>query len=137
MRVLLVEPDPVWAERIAPALTAESAAVEVVTTLVAARAAAARGDWDVLVVASDLPDGSGLSLCHEVGAGVRRLVIAPPGLPHRVAALEAGADDVVSRETLAARAGAAGAGPWTGPPRSRRRLCAAPSGPSASTRRRA
>jgi DNA-binding response OmpR family regulator len=105
VRVLLVEPDLAWAEAVAAALSAESVRVDTVLTLYAARAAAAFHPCDVVVVALTLPDGSGLDLCRELdGATVRRIVVTPTGsLQDRVAAFEAGADDVVSQADLSLR----------------------------------
>ena len=105
MRVLLVEPDPDLSARIVSALTREGIGVAAVRTASEARTFASVAD--LVVTEIDLPDGSGFALCREwreAGHDLRRIVLSARGSEtDRVAAFEAGADDVVSKETLSLR----------------------------------
>jgi two-component system, OmpR family, phosphate regulon response regulator PhoB len=103
VRVLLVEPDPELSARIVAAFGREGIGVAAVRTAAEARTFAPVADLVVTEIA--LPDGSGCALCsewREAGIELRRIVLAATPA-ERVAAFEAGADDVVSKDHLSLR----------------------------------
>lgn len=102
MRVLLVEPDPELSGRIVAMFALEGLGVAAVRTAAEARAFAPAAD--LVVVEITLPDGTGLALCaewHEAGLPLRCIVLSSEA--DRVAAFEAGADDVVVKDRLSVR----------------------------------
>jgi DNA-binding response OmpR family regulator len=100
MRILLVEDDPDLAEVVALGLRNESYAVDVASTCAAAEALLRTTDFDVACVDLGLPDGDGLDLVRRLGqpGDLRRprrsiVLTARDAVEHRVAGLDAGADD--------------------------------------------
>jgi len=96
MNVLLVDDDPELCRLVGTALRREGHVVRSAESLAAARKALGDGP-DVVVLDLDLPDGSGLALCHELrraGRSVPVLILTASGQTSaRVDGLDAGADD--------------------------------------------
>ncbi|MEQ1504806.1 MAG: response regulator transcription factor [Myxococcota bacterium] len=105
VKVLLVEPDPALVARIAGGLAIDAIPVETVPSAFAARAVVAVHAWDIVLIGARLSDGSGLALCAELrDLPCRRVVLAETASEaDRVAAFEAGADDVVPKTSLSVR----------------------------------
>ena len=113
MRILLVEDDPMIGKTLQQALTQDGYAVDRVTDGVAARAALDAGQDAYALVLLDLglPRKSGLELLRELrkaGNRVRVLIVtARDAVADRVAGLDAGADDYLTKpfslDELAAR----------------------------------
>ena len=100
MRILLVEDDPELAGLLATGLRGESYAVDVATTVAEATELLIATRYDVACVDLGLPDGDGLELVRDLGAGSElkrpeRIIIttARDAVRDRVAGLDAGADD--------------------------------------------
>jgi len=98
-RILVVEDEPAIAESVAYALRRDGFVVSLAATL--AEAEAQRGDADLVILDLMLPDGSGF---EWIGAlrGERRdkpiiVLSSRDGEADRVAALETGADDYVTK----------------------------------------
>jgi DNA-binding response OmpR family regulator len=111
VRILLVEDDPRVAEAVRAALTARAFHVVIAASERAADEVIAGQHVDVAIVDIGLPDGSGLSFCRRARASGHQtpilLLTARTSVADRVAGLDAGADDYVSKpfaiEELAAR----------------------------------
>ncbi|HET9670486.1 MAG TPA: response regulator [Casimicrobiaceae bacterium] len=113
MRILLVEDDPMIGKTLSQALTQDAYAVDWVTDGVAAHAALASAPDAYALVLLDLglPRKSGLDLLRELrraGNRVRVLIVtARDAVADRVAGLDAGADDYLTKpfslEELSAR----------------------------------
>lgn len=101
MSILLVMTDGVDAELTAYLLSQINDHVVTVGTLVDARRSLAERLWSVVVLDTELPDGSGFELLHNLAdgrAGGGILVLsASTELLHKVRALEEGADDYLVR----------------------------------------
>jgi DNA-binding response OmpR family regulator len=101
MRVLIVEDEPELAAVIARVLDRSGFAVDVATTARDGLRLQAARDYDVLVLDRMLPDGSGDDLCRRVvagGASTKVLMLtARDAVAERVAGLELGADDYVTK----------------------------------------
>jgi two-component system OmpR family response regulator len=98
MRLLLVEDHPALAEAIADALRRGGFAVDHAADAEAARALAALGGHDLVVLDLNLPDGDGLALLRGWRAERATPVIvltARDALSDRLAGLDGGADDYV------------------------------------------
>jgi two-component system response regulator QseB len=101
MRILVVEDEPVDLELIVWSLRAGGYTVDLVTTgkdgLVAARAQ----QYDVLVLDLMLPDMTGIDIVRELRAEKRTtpilLLTATTAVEKRVEALDAGADDYLTK----------------------------------------
>ena len=100
MRILLVEDDVELAGLLATGLRGESYAVDVATTVAEATELLIVTRYDVACVDLGLPDGDGLELVRDLGAGSElerpeRIIIttARDAVRDRVAGLDAGADD--------------------------------------------
>ncbi len=99
MRVLLVEDDDDLAEVLAIGLRAEAYAVDRVATLAAAVDACRLSAYDAACVDLGLPDGDGLALVARPSAADHHrpgriiVITARDAVGHRVAGLDAGADD--------------------------------------------
>lgn len=129
MRVLVVEDDGPIADAVLYALRRDGMEAEVATTLAAARRSAT--GFDVVVLDLGLPDGSGYALLPELG-NTRAIVLTSRDEDVEcVAALEAGADDFVTKpfspRALVARVRAVG----------RRQRAASPTGLVVDRERRA
>lgn len=111
LRVLVVEDDVAIADAVLYCLRREGMSAEVADTLGAARGILAGGEIDVVVLDLGLPDGSGFSLlpvCKGALGDTRVVVLTSRDEDVEcVAALEAGADDFVTKpfspRALAAR----------------------------------
>ena len=113
MRILLVEDDPMIGKTLQQALTQDGYAVDRVTDGAAAKAAldAAQDAYSLVLLDLGLPRKSGLELLRELrraGNRVRVLIVtARDAVADRVAGLDAGADDYLTKpfslDELAAR----------------------------------
>lgn len=101
VRVLVVEDDESLGAVLVRALSEEGYAVDLHRTLVDARHAAATNDYDLAILDLGLPDGDGLDLCAELrGRGFAPPILvltARDGLSDKVAGLDAGADDYLTK----------------------------------------
>ena len=97
MRLLVVEDEARIAEIVRTALLRDGFAVDVLTLYADAREALATTPYDAAILDLGLPDGDGLKLLKELrgkGNVVPVLVLtARDAVEHRVAGLDAGADD--------------------------------------------
>jgi DNA-binding response OmpR family regulator len=100
MRVLVVDDDPELLELVATSLSRDGHRVRSASDLAGAREALAE-EVELVVLDLGLPDGSGLSLCRELrGAGRATpilLLTARSAVSQRVAGLDAGADDYLTK----------------------------------------
>jgi len=98
-RVLVVEDEPAIAESVSYALRRDGFTVMLAATL--AEAEAQRGDADLVILDLMLPDGSGFDWMTAARAGGRATPVivlsSRDGEADRVAALETGADDYVTK----------------------------------------
>lgn len=101
MRILIVEDEPKMAEAIRRVLVAERNSVDLAEDGVAALALAGDRDYDVIVLDRGLPDLDGLEvlrLLRSRGVSTPVLMLTALGtLEHRVAGLDAGADDYLPK----------------------------------------
>ncbi|MFN8619403.1 MAG: response regulator transcription factor [Chloroflexota bacterium] len=101
MRVLVVEDEPKMSEAIRRVLVAERNAVDVADDGVGALAFAGDRDYDVIVLDRGLPDLDGLEVLRILrsrGVSTPVLMLTALGsLEHRVAGLDAGADDYLPK----------------------------------------
>ena len=112
-RVLICESEPLVGRRIVEPFLAEGLEIERAATRAEARARILAGAVDLVVCDRTLADGDGLDVCRDVKEEAAThhmpvVVLCPPDdLAGRIAASEAGADDVFSRnvapEELVAR----------------------------------
>ncbi len=97
MRLLVVEDEARIAEIVRAALLRDGFAVDVLSLCADAREALATTPYDAAILDLGLPDGDGLRLLKELrgrGNAVPVLVLtARDAVEHRVAGLDAGADD--------------------------------------------
>jgi len=101
VRLLVVEDERRLAERVARGLREEGFAVDVAGDLATARDRAIESEYDLALLDLVLPDGSGLELLaewREEGRTTPVLVLtAQDRLEHKVAGLDAGADDYLTK----------------------------------------
>lgn len=101
MRILLVEDDAELARVVAAGLREHGHQVAVAGTLAEGRTQGIQGRFDVLVLDIMLPGGTGFELCRELrqrGVGTPLLMLtARDGVDDRVAGLEVGADDYLTK----------------------------------------
>ncbi len=101
MRVLIVEDDPELAPVLAGGLTEEGFQVVRESTYGGGWSRAVLGSFDVIVLDVMLPGGDGFALCaglRERGVGTPVLMLtARDAIDDRVAGLEAGADDYLTK----------------------------------------
>lgn len=100
LRVLLVEDDFDVAEGLAAFLEPHGVAIDFAYSVAEARRALRSGTFDVILLDIELPDGNGISLCHEMGdegaAAVPVIFLtARAGLDDRLAGFSAGGMDYV------------------------------------------
>jgi DNA-binding response OmpR family regulator len=101
MRVLIAEDDPLVGDAVKRALISASFAADLVTNAEAAKAAVFADSFDLVIVDIGLPRESGLELVR--GLRVRGKLVpvlmltARDGLEDRVAALDLGADDYMTK----------------------------------------
>ncbi len=101
MRLLLVEDDRPLARVLERGLAEEGYAVDVVGTVLNAREQLTVHDYDLAVLDIGLPDGDGLDLCRTIrqrNVGLPILMLtARDGISDKVAGLDAGADDYLTK----------------------------------------
>lgn len=101
MHILLIEDEAELAATLKSALQRERYVVDLANTLALAREAALCGSHDLVLLDRTLPDGDGLgliSLLRERNPGVPIIVLSALGqLPDRIAGLDEGADDYLTK----------------------------------------
>ncbi len=101
MRILLIEDDRATRSLIRRSLTARGHAVREAGRAAEGQELALSGDFDVLVIDIQLPDGDGLEICRSLrrdGITVPILFLTARGeVGDRVAGLDAGADDYLRK----------------------------------------
>jgi DNA-binding response OmpR family regulator len=101
MRLLVVEDEPRMGELIRRVLVAEHHAVDLAPDAVSGLAFVAAGEYDVLILDRMLPDLDGLELLRLMrarGVSAPALMLTALGsVEHRVAGLDAGADDYLAK----------------------------------------
>ncbi len=101
MRLLLVEDDRPLARVLERGLAEEGYAVDVVSTVNGAREQISVHEYDLAVLDIGLPDGDGLDLCRTIRQrklGLPILMLtARDGISDKVAGLDAGADDYLTK----------------------------------------
>jgi DNA-binding response OmpR family regulator len=101
MRVLIAEDDPLVGDAVKRALMSASFAADLVTNAEAAKAAVFADSFDLMIVDIGLPKENGLELVRSLrvrGKLVPVLMLtARDGLEDRVAALDLGADDYLTK----------------------------------------
>ncbi|MGO4623241.1 response regulator transcription factor [Ensifer sp. 2YAB10] len=101
MRILLLEDEPEMASALKAALERRQVIVDHVSTLADAEAVAELWPYDVVVLDRRVPDGEGLDLIpklRSLGVGAPILMLTALGsINDRVAGLDAGADDYLSK----------------------------------------
>lgn len=101
MRLLLVEDDATLAKVLVRGLTEEGHAVDHAPTMARADEDLSVNDYDLVVLDLGLPDGDGLELCRRIRSEDRPVPIlvltARDGLSDKVAGLDAGADDYLTK----------------------------------------
>ncbi len=103
MRLLVVEDEVDLADAIARGLRRRGHAIDVVGSVADAEIRLLSGEYDLLVLDWNLPDGSGMDLCARVASGEVALMsdlkprvlmlTARDSIDDRVSGLDAGADD--------------------------------------------
>ena len=99
-RILIVEDDPTLGQGIRIALQSERLAITVVRTLADARIALAAGDYALILLDINLPDGSGLDFLLGLRQSSRMpviLITANDMETDIVVGLESGADDYITK----------------------------------------
>jgi two-component system OmpR family response regulator len=101
MRILVVEDEPKMGELVRRVLVSEHHVVDLATDGVTALGLATAADYDVLVLDRMLPDIDGLELLRLLrakGVATPTLMLTALGtVDHRVAGLDAGADDYLAK----------------------------------------
>ncbi|SKA29342.1 response regulator transcription factor [Consotaella salsifontis] len=101
MRLLLVEDSPRLLQLLTETVHGAGWRIDGVSTLADARLALASSEHNILILDLSLPDGSGLDLLRELrqrGDTIPVLIItAADGVDSRIAGLDAGADDYLTK----------------------------------------
>lgn len=101
VRLLLIEDEPMTARMLAKGLREHAYAVDVASSARQALALTVEVDYELVVLDLGLPDVDGLSLCRrlrENGTTAAILILtARGGVPSRIAGLDSGADDYLSK----------------------------------------
>jgi len=101
VRLLLIEDEPTTAQMLAKGLREQAYAVDVASTARQALASVIEVDYELIVLDLGLPDADGLSLCRrlrENGTMAAILILtARSGVPSRIAGLDSGADDYLTK----------------------------------------
>ena len=101
VRLLVVEDDEALGQILVRGLTEDGYAVDLETTSAGATHAVSTSDFDLVVLDLGLPDGDGVTLCRRLRAGENRVPVlmltARDGLSDKVAGLDAGADDYLTK----------------------------------------
>jgi two-component system, OmpR family, response regulator MprA len=100
-RVLVVDDDPELREFLLGELAAEGYSGEAVASGQAALLALRQQEWDLVLLDWGLPDFSGVEVCERLRAGGSTtpvlMLTAHDDVPERVRALDAGADDYLTK----------------------------------------
>lgn len=99
-KILLLEDDAALGQGVCMALDGERAAVTHCTSLAQGRQALEQGDFDLLILDVNLPDGSGLELLREVrrASAVPIILLTANDMETDiVVGLESGADDYITK----------------------------------------
>jgi DNA-binding response OmpR family regulator len=101
MRVLVVEDDPQLRQIVATGLDEQGFEVATASTYVEGRERALFGNWSLIILDVMLPDGDGTALCaalRDAGDATPVLLLtARSGVDDKVAGLDAGADDYLTK----------------------------------------
>jgi DNA-binding response OmpR family regulator len=101
VRLLLIEDEPMTARMLAKGLREHAYAVDVANSARQALALTMEVDYELIVLDLGLPDVDGLSLCRRLrqnGTTAAILILtARGGVPSRIAGLDSGADDYLSK----------------------------------------
>lgn len=101
MRLLVVEDDNALGAILVRGLTEDGYAVDLETTSTGAAHAVDTHDYDLVVLDLGLPDGDGVSLCRRLRSAAVAVPVlmltARDGLSDKVAGLDAGADDYLTK----------------------------------------
>ncbi len=101
MRMLIVEDEPILARQLKRTLERESHAVDLAEACSSARDLEIETEYDLILLSLTLPDGCGLALLRlwrDEGLAAPVLILSTRGTPgHKVAGLDAGADDYLAK----------------------------------------
>lgn len=101
MRLLVVEDDAALGQILVRGLTEDGYAVDLEATSAGAQHAVDHADYDLVVLDLGLPDGDGVTLCRRLRDRRVRVPVlmltARDGLNDKVAGLDAGADDYLTK----------------------------------------
>ena len=101
MRLLVVEDDVALGQIIVRGLTEDGYAVDLEATSAGAQHAVDHSDYDLVILDLGLPDGDGVTLCRRLRERQMRVPVlmltARDGLNDKVAGLDAGADDYLTK----------------------------------------
>lgn len=99
--MLVVEDDVALGQILVRGLTEDGYAVDLEATSAAAQHAVDHNDYDLVILDLGLPDGDGITLCRRSREGDVRVPVlmltARDGLNDKVAGLDAGADDYLTK----------------------------------------
>ena len=101
MRLLVVEDDVALGQILVRGLTEDGYAVDLEATSAGAQHAVDHSDYDLVILDLGLPDGDGVTLCRRLRERQMRVPVlmltARDGLNDKVAGLDAGADDYLTK----------------------------------------
>ena len=101
MRVLLIEDEPTTAQMLAKGLREHAYAVDVAANARQALASAIETDYVLVLLDLGLPDADGLKLCRRLRetcpSAAILILTARSGVPSRIAGLDNGADDYLTK----------------------------------------
>ena len=101
MRLLVVEDDAALGQILVRGLTEDGYAVDLEPTSAGAQHAVDHADYDLVILDLGLPDGDGVTLCRRLRERQVRVPVlmltARAGLNDKVAGLDAGADDYLTK----------------------------------------
>src|ERR1700754_2053599 len=90
LTALVIDDEPVIRQLLQVVLSDVGFKVELIDTLKSARARTQLFDYDLVLIDKNLPDGSGLTLCHELrAAGVDCKLVVMSGYANLASAVEA------------------------------------------------
>ena len=99
-KILLVEDDAALARGVALGLQGNDLAVFKTETIIDAKTSLTEGDFDLLILDINLPDGSGFDFCKEIRSGFSAPILfltANDTEADMVAGFEIGADDYITK----------------------------------------
>ena len=101
MRLLVVEDDAALGQILVRGLSEDGYAVDLEATSAGAQHAVDHSDYDLVILDLGLPDGDGVTLCRRLRERQMRVPVlmltARDGLNDKVAGLDAGADDYLTK----------------------------------------